>query len=351
MTDYFNINTKRFSLRDCAIVMQGPVANELGINRDFVANIRRIRCCFPDLKIIVSCWELPPDLKENLLKISRYYTFKVVFNIDPGSLSTKVRGANYICNVNRMIVSTRNALNLIDETYVIKIRADSYFSTDKIKYVMENYYNNISFILGRELEYKVFNQRIINANLFARDAEGYLPYLFHPGDILLAGLKKDLIKLFDINLARDEIFEVSRRGYFYTMMKLVPEQYLWINCIERETGNKPFDGNAYFSEELVNLSEKYYVNNFYLISSEDVDFKWSKHQTHYNNKGKFSVYSKDDWYKLYNKHILKHTFSLARQNKKFLITKLMIFYFIIRTTILRIPYLKMLAIKIFSKRG
>ncbi|HBZ15804.1 MAG TPA: WavE lipopolysaccharide synthesis [Pantoea sp.] len=334
-----------------AIILQGPITNGDVIDKKVIRNVIKTRKLFPISKIIVSCWDTNEKNKSALKNIARYYNFDIIYNVDPGCIVTYVRGAKLVCNLNRMIVSTINALNIIDDKYVIKIRSDSYFSTDKIKDFLRGFYFNKSFPLLRDARYTVFEERVINGDLFARDPNGYLPYLFHPGDILLAGLTSDLIKLFDVPLAKGDIFSVSRRCYFYSMMRFVPEQYIWVNCIKNVTNQYPFLGNSYFSNELVVLSENYYVNNFYLVESKEMDFHWPKHSTHYNNKGRFSLYNKADWGELYSKYIMKERNHPPFNHKKKLITKVMIVYFTIRTIILRFPYVRMLAIKLFSNRG
>ncbi|WP_312141450.1 WavE lipopolysaccharide synthesis family protein [Pantoea septica] len=336
---------------DCAIVMQGPVTCGDQLDKNVISNIRKVRKAVPSLRIIVSCWELS---EKNLIlfsKISSYIGFEVIYNKDPGGLLCFVRGAKYICNINRMLVSTKSALNIITEKYTIKFRTDSYISTNKILSVMKGYYSDQAHILHRNKEHSVFRERILNGNLFARDAKGYLPYLFHPGDILLAGLTSDLNDLFKADLASQEIFQIAQRRYFYTMMKYVPEQYIWIECIKMVTGKVPFKGNQYFSNELISISESYFVNNFYLIENKEVDFYWPKHKSHYNNKGKFSIYNKNDWYRLYNIYILKYPIDIKLALKKGLVIKIMIIYFTVRTYILKFPMLRMLAIKLFSRRG
>ncbi|MDQ1214270.1 WavE lipopolysaccharide synthesis family protein [Pantoea anthophila] len=350
--EFLESNVNSHIIDRYAFLIQGNIIANGRVDLKNFAYIKKIRGLFPLNKILISCWSTDDINKKILLKLCRYYNLDIIFNEDPGTISADLKGVKYNCNINRMIVSTYNGLQAISESYVIKLRVDSYFYSDLLKEFLSNYFYNECKKIRREENYVVFEERVLNCNLFARNPRSYLPYLFHPGDILLIGKRTDLIKLFDIELAQSEIFESFTKSYFFTMMKLVPEQYLWVNCINKEKNINIYRSNAEISEEKIIESEKYYVNNFYVFDASAVGFSWPKHAEHYHNKGKFSVYDHTDWINLYKKHILgleKADLNIDRY--KSAIVAFMKIYFYVRTNLMKFPFLKRLAIKIFNKRN
>lgn len=348
------VNTRKMypQFNDFSFLVQGSITKNGKIDPEMIKYLFRMRKQYPLNDILVSCWEVSNNDEFYLRKLSTKYNIDFLFNKDPGCFSKNYRGVNYNCNLNRMIVSTRNGILKSKSEYIIKLRSDSFFASDKIHAYLNEYYKSISNSLLRDSAYSIFEERIINCNLFARNPRSYLPYLFHPGDIMLIGKKGDLFKLFDVELADENIFQSYRRTYFFTMMKLVPEQYLWVNCINKSRIYNVYESNEEFTEKKIIESEKFYVNNFYVLEPNDVDFIWPKHNELYQSKGKYSVYDSVDWYNLYKKYIL---LSGEREIKKRIFRSLVIsfmkLYFFIRTNLMRVPFLRKLAIKFFNKRN
>ncbi len=337
---------------DFAFVIQGGITKGHRVDTEIIKYILKIRRYFPLNDIIVSCWDVTPNDKLVLEKISSYHRVQFIFNQDPGCISKVYKGVRYNCNINRMIVSTINGVVASNKDYIIKIRSDSYFDSNNLERFLTVFYNEKNPNLERDDNYSVFEERVVNCNLFARNPRSYLPYLFHPGDIFLAGKKNDLIKLFSVKLADENIFESHRRKCFFTLMRLVPEQYLWVNCIKAFKKVDVYGSNKDFSEKFLIESERFYVNNFYVLEPETVQFVWPKHKLQYHNKGKFSVYDTFDWFYLYNKYVLNHEEN--KSNKRLgreVIIFFMKLYFLVRTNLMMIPLLRMLAIKIFNKRS
>lgn len=343
---------KKINISHYNFLMQGSVLSNGKIDVKIIFYIKRLRRNFPLNKILVSCWSADDITQNALLKLARYYDFDIIFSNDPGTISANFKGVKYNCNLNRLIVSTKNGLKYLSGDYVIKLRTDSYFYNDKLITYLSDYFNNISPSLKRNEEYKVFEDRVLNCNLFARNPRSYLPYLFHPGDILLIGLRNDLIKLFDIELADSDIFESFTQSYFFTMMKLVPEQYIWVNCIKKVKGIDIYSRNELISEDKIIESERYYVNNFFVFSPFSVGFSWPKHAEQYQSKGKYSIYDERDWMSLYKIHILGVNIEEIPVDRcKSTIVFFMKMYFYVRTNLMKFPFLKRMAIKIFNKRN
>lgn len=330
--------------------MQGAILCQDGtLDPAVINNIKTVRQSFSDAELIISTWNVSNDIRCEMDTLSERYSLLILYNEDPGAISS-IDGV-VSSNVNRMILSTKNGVEVSNGEFVIKIRTDSNLYNDNIRCIL-------SHLMGsrinkkRNNNYKIFENYVINCNLFARDVRGYLPYLFHPGDICLAGTKKDLLLLFDIPLADRHIFMNVYRACFLSFMKYVPEQYIWIKCIENKIDEIIYAGNQSYNNSVVNDSEHYYINNFLALSPQQMGFSWPKHESVYNNKGQYSVYSLNDWKKLYNK--CNNKYFTVDKKKLFIKSQITIFmtlYFFVRTCILKVPLFRKIAISLFRKRG
>lgn len=333
-----------------SIVMQGSILDKSGnLDASIVENIKIVRCNFMSSEFIISTWDVCDNIKYKIKELADKLSLIVIYNEDPGGITSH---DNLVTsNINRMIVSTLNGIKISKREFVIKIRTDSYLYDKKTVSNMRHIIGS-KIELNRDPKYSIFENYMINCCLFARDSRGYIPYLFHPGDICLVGTRNDMLLLFDVPLADESIFSNIARTCFLSFMKYVPEQYIWVRCIENKMGEVVFRGNGFYDESLVALSEKFYVNNFIVLSPNQLGFSWPKYQVVYKNKGLYSVYSINDWKALYNKYN-KSYFEVNNRlitMKKF-ITIVGTIYFFARTSVLKIPFLRRIAIKLFRKRG
>ena len=186
-----------------SIVMQGGILDKVGsIDTNVIDNIEIIRREFPLSEFILSTWNTGDSVKQIISELAEKFSFIVIYNEDPGGMISSDKVVT--SNINRMIISTKNGIKAAKREFIIKIRTDSYLYNKNIVYAMLH-------IIGSRIEnkrddrFKIFDNYIINCSLFARDAKGYLPYLFHPGDICLAGTNKDMLSLFDLKLADNSI--------------------------------------------------------------------------------------------------------------------------------------------------
>lgn len=342
---------------DISIIMQGAIVepNSNVISKQFIDNLEYLLKIFHDCQIVVSTWEISTSLKCEVT--DKYKQVLFIFSDDIGPISKEVDDVKIVSNVNRMVVSTLAGLNVASRAFAIKIRTDSYFYNDSIISVLNKVFvqNSIESVgrLKRNKQYSIFDSHIVNCNLFARNPHSHQPFLYHPGDILVAGLTIDLKKLFDIPLATSKIIEkcTSFRNTCY--MKFVPEQYIWIECIKKiKKMDEIFPGNFNYSQKYLEESECYYVNNFIPFDMKDLGFLWPKHWKVYFNKGKLSVYNLDDWCNLYRKYIINsqqiHDFYYRKRTVLIAILKV---YFFVRSSLLRVKFIRKIAYKYFVKRG
>jgi hypothetical protein len=351
------MNNERHNIKeeDVSIVMQGAILDTAGkLDSDFLSNLDHVIRYFGYSEIIVSTWKLNEEISIDLKM--KYPQVKFIFSDDIGSIAKSIDGVKVVSNINRMVISTWEGLKVATRKYAIKIRTDSHFFSNQLLSIFNKVYMTKDIfpnkIEEREEEFSILKKRVINCNLFARSPHSHLPFLFHPGDILFAGELEDLKSLFDIPLADDSIIATCKSLMNTCYMRLVPEQYLWIRCIEKHTGIAEIESNFQRNKTLVQRSERYYLNNFIPFHSDELGFEWCKHKAAYHRKGLSSVYLFEDWMNLYRKYLLleRSRLSLALLFRDFKVI-LMKVYFFFRTRLLDIALIRKLAFKLFVKRG
>ncbi|MBE4994542.1 hypothetical protein INF73_21955, partial [Enterobacter cloacae complex sp. P6RS] len=139
----------------------------------------------------------------------------------------------------------------------------------------------------------------LTASWVARDARGSLPFLFHPGDIFLAGRTEDIRLFFAAPLATCEIYSRVYAPGMTSAWRYVPEQWLWINAIKLRTGKMVYQGNFETSPALVESSEQFFLANFIPFSARRLGLSWPKYWRKYPLRGLFSLYTTGRWQELY----------------------------------------------------
>jgi len=224
---------------DITIVVSGKIIHEDSPKGYSTKNVlKSIRRNLPNAAIIISTWDnediegLNPDL--------------LIQSIDPGPLPDLLKNKSH----NRQIVSVHNGLSKVETPYVIKMRTDTTIrETLFLDYFGRYDHNN--------LEYKIFNHRIITLTHFSRNPRNS-GLLYHPSDIFHFGYTNDVRNFWNANLLKSDSLN------FYSDSNLAPEQYFWKNCIERNTPLKitPTDFSIF---NIIN-SELFFVNNFIPLS-------------------------------------------------------------------------------------
>jgi hypothetical protein len=350
-----NSESSEILSEDVAIVMQGSIVDKSNLlDSDFVTNLDIVVKNFPSSQIIISTWIVSSNIEKVLHE--KYPSVTFIYNEDVGPIVKDIGGVTVVSNLNRMLVSTSSGLNFVIKKYVIKIRTDSYLFSTKILNVLTKLHSEDSSEtyndIRRDERFSIFNKHIINCNLFARNPHSYLPFLYHPGDIMMAGETKDLQLLFNIPLGDESLIGMCKSWRNSCYMLLVPEQYLWLKCIETVTGVKEMERNFTNDSIKIERSERFYLNNFVPFNSKDLGFEWCKHKSAYYGKGLLSVYTLKDWDELYKKYILGQTGSWDMQLFcRYAKIVLMKNYFFIRTQLLNINFVRKLAFKFFVRRG
>ena len=333
-----------------SIIFQGRVIENNKICDDIIENIAITRKNFPQDEIILSTWNIRRDLRRELKQKINPYDIILLESQDPGPLIYQQKTARWVTNINRLIVSSREGIRRASHELVVKLRTDSRLNGPEIRHILQHR-QEYACRFPRDPGYALFRHRVINGNVFARNARGYMPYLFHPGDIFLAGNQQDLYDLFDIPLADSSVFEVCFCFSIFTLMRYVPEQYIWVKYIEKVSGNMEFPGNRFASETLRERSENYYINNFIPYASEMLNFYWGKHHQVYKSKGLSSVYCFDDWKKLQpGENPSQGTVQQLRHKVKRLHIFILRVMLWIKFLPLHITFVRGVAIRVFGRR-
>ncbi|WP_439625421.1 WavE lipopolysaccharide synthesis family protein [Gemmata sp.] len=251
---------------EVSVVVQGPVVPI--VTASVLDSVRRH---LPGAEVILSTWKgsdltgLTPDV--------------LVENDDPGPIPTPGKTNN----VNRQIVSTRSGLALATRRYAMKLRSDTRLGGAQF---LEWY--SRSTMCPRPSEPRVFRERILTCRHFTRNPERS-PWLFHPSDIFMFGLREDVTRFWCAELVSRSPRGInsSSTGPRFTCTPRTPmvfaavwggqacdqapEQYLWLACLRQYGGRiarkasirVPTPTNLW-------LSERSMLANFFIAEPSDL---------------------------------------------------------------------------------
>jgi hypothetical protein len=268
--------------KDVTVVVQGAIH---GVYTPKC--LKSIRECLPDSKIILSSWE------GSDLSTVEALCDEVVLNTDPGQIvqqrstcgsKPKVRYSN----INRQIIATLSGLKRVDTRFVLKIRTD--FALNNTGFL--NYFNAYQEF---DNKFKCVEQRVLLWNLYTRNPYIKHPLAYHFSDIVMFGLRDDLINIWDIpeclpdHFVNDGEFEYARYA---------PEQHLWLSFLRKyhDVDCSHYDTR---SKGVQRESENYMLNNVVLLSAKQFGLKVLKKEI--LGYDTWTCYSHADWLSLYSK--------------------------------------------------
>ncbi len=125
------------------VVFQGHIdPNQLGTGAtdgsDFLYNLAQTKKALPKARIILSTWnsfEFPSDYNT----AAKLGVDHLVLNPDPGGLPNIKFGYDTPNNVNRQIASTAAGMALVATKYALKLRADSFLTSDHLLSIYDDY--------------------------------------------------------------------------------------------------------------------------------------------------------------------------------------------------------------------
>ena len=285
------------SSEEFSVVIQGPIHGKpldpegLQVTQRAIDSVRNN---LPNSEIIISTWN--DNLTDHLVRYDL-----LVKSEDPGAIT--YNDGNYkdkFHNLNRQIVSTKNALEKASRKYAIKMRTDSHL-------INTNFISYIGKYSSRHEKYNLFQERVLIPTVYTRNPRR-IPILFHVSDLFQVGLLNDLKQLWDIPLAPEPETTRYLEGKLRPLidpypednylMRYASEQYIWIAFCKKKDIYFPL---SYYGE--INLfkltdSEISVINNFVFVDPIELGIYINKRIMEHRNLRE--LYSFDEWEKLYN---------------------------------------------------
>lgn len=244
-------------MRDLTFCIQGPLIDEKGKNRaqNLFGSIAKH---FPQSEVVVSSWE---DQREHSFPGPKF-----IFSSDPGSGLRRLEGGNN--NINRQIVSTQAALELVTTSCAAKVRSDLLFKNNNMLRFLRligpglRKSNNLSLLSGRVL--------VIDRHTYSPKKISPVAIPLHISDVMQFGLTSDLKKLWSIPLMsnqEEEFFLTAALTNSDTSMHLPryrAEQYFWMQALLNSAhshvisdqwdgfaASLPFESESFMSDNIV----------------------------------------------------------------------------------------------------
>jgi len=282
-----------------SIVFQGPVGPGGYLSRSVWRNLQCTRQVFPAAQIIVSTWRTSPEADRLTGRALDALDIRLVLSDDPGVLAGTEEAGTHRTNLNRLRVSAQAGLARATRPLAVRLRTDTRLSGRQLVPLLAEHVLQAGGP-ARDGDFRVFRARVINASWFARDARGSLPYLFHPGDILLAGWTEDVRLFFAAPQATAALFRPARTSGLVSAWQYVPEQWFWVHAIQAVTGKRVFPGNFTQTPAVQQASEQYFLANFVPYSPHALGLHWAKYWRCYPLRGLFSTVTHRRW-----RHLLR----------------------------------------------
>lgn len=152
---------------------------------------------------------------------------------------------------------------------------------------------------------KILKHRVLINSLYTRGTNTDKPFLFHPSDWMMFGLREDMLNIWDIPLAPEpetsQYFalhpELKHKGGCLTRWHA--EQYIWVSFLKKNGIRFDFDNWDVFNESLRQLSDLSITNNCLLLEyQKQFDILCLKYRDSY---GDSVTMHPVDWLENYNK--------------------------------------------------
>jgi hypothetical protein len=281
-----------------SFVVQGPVDKTLQQSTGKPVTescIESLRTWFPGSTIILSTWEGAD--------VSGLDYDALVLSADPGAWNFMLPGDPRVLrsNGNRQIVSTRAGLKHVGTRFAAKVRSDVVLSGNAWLDLWDKFPR-------RAPEWRMFRERIVTGNLYARNPLREVPKPFHPSDWFMFGLTEDLLLLWDIDLEPEPESSYWFRSRphpkcmseSHDTRRYQAEQYLWKTLLEK-FGPIQFDNLADATPENIRLTQLTFANNLIILDAAQLPLMIQKHGTP-RRMWRYCCYSHREWARLYRRY-------------------------------------------------
>ena len=250
---------------DITFVVQGPVL--VNITKKACQSIRNY---FPKSKIILSTWigSDVGNIDYDSLVLSRDPKAKIKYYTDRDVLN----------NLNRMIISSFNGLKKVKSKYSVKMRSDIFYESNNLIKLLTN--------IKKKQDIYTLHKIIIPSNLTVNPYRT-IKMPLHPSDFFFAGLTKDLVSLFNINLMNTtemEWFLNNHKPKGSSYPTLIPrfsnEQFLFYSFLKSKIKIK-FDNAFDANDEVLRVHNATFEKIFLLYHSKKIGFNCNKYPISY----------------------------------------------------------------------
>lgn len=288
--------------RELTFVVQGPILHANNGKTPFSTAdcLNSIRLHFPDSPIVLSTYE-GADVSDCSYDI-------LLLNQDPGScLNLWRKTESRSSNINRMIISSKNGLEVVTTPYSCKTRADIFFQSNHLLRLNEGYVSRNPF-------YTFTKERMIVSDFYTKNPRIAKHCCFHISDVLIIGRSADLLSLFSIPLATPE-----------TLQNKFNETYLWHAFISKHVSSN-FKHCLNVDEESLDLHDAFLANNVVVYHAADFHAVFPFHNNRFLSRffHRWTMYTHREWKYLYE------IYSCENKNRRFIYLYWLIHYVLYR---------------------
>mgnify|MGYP004599832953 CR=1 FL=1 len=246
---------------EISVIIQGQI-----IPRTTVRVIESVKYVLPGSYIIVSTW-----VGEDLSGIEADL---IIQNIDPKAGRISKFEIN---NVKRQVVSTISGLRNAKTKYSLKIRSDVMLRSRNFT----DYFDKYALF---DEKYHFFKKKIVVTSMLTRDPR-YCESPMCPSDWVSFGLTSDMIKLWNCSFRGldDKYFKKQVRSdsvkYYYKNLdsRFNPEQYIWIDLVNRYKGYTVTDNMFDIRRETIRETLETFLSNIIIVDMSKYGIKLCKH--------------------------------------------------------------------------
>lgn len=276
--------------QDISFIIQGPV--DKSVTPECT---RAIRKDFPGSEIVLSTWD-GADASGVDYDVA-------LFSPDPGAHSFTKPGDSRVLynNGNRQLVSTKAGLKKASGRYAAKLRSDLLLHGAS----WLEYWDRFP---QRTNDWRMFRERIITGNLYARNPLRDIPKPFHPSDWFMFGLREDLLLLWDVDLEPEPEHSTWFGTHPYPpllsdcgdLRRYQAEQYLWKTLLDK-FGAVTFDHLADASPTNILLTQLTFANNLIILDPAQLPLTVPKHGRP-RRMWRYACYNHNEWKRLYRQY-------------------------------------------------
>lgn len=332
------LRTIMIKSKKITIVFQGQIdPSQLGSGAtdgtDFLYNLAQTKKALPNAKVILSTW--------NSFEFPSYYNTaaklgvdRLILNPDPGGLPNIKFGYDTPNNVNRQIASTAAGMALVNTKYALKLRADSFLTSDNLLSIYDDYVKAIKKApqsdsqtlspaskkaskkskAGGAKKRKKNNKNyspIAVASFFTIDPNVYEHMAFHVSDWVQFGKRKALQEYWSVKPMSEKnatYFESNHHdddaAFFDNQFrtKLAVEQHIAVKYAKSRGYKVPTHYN-HIDDDILKGYNRFLAEHFIVLDLEQFGLSFPKYGwVQGDDFMALNCVSHEDWYRMLSEH-------------------------------------------------